>query len=72
MKKSTKKVIRWVGGLALVLFVISGFILTWRFIDQNVIWFFIISGVIVLVFILIGIFTFRKVWKRFKNYFGFK
>jgi membrane protein YdbS with pleckstrin-like domain len=70
MKKSTKRIIKWIGGIALVLFVISGFILTWNFIDQHAIWFFAISGVIVLIFIIIGIYSYRKVIKKFKAYFG--
>lgn len=70
MKKSTKKVIKWIGGIALVLFVISGFILTWNFIEQHSIWFFAISGAVVVIFIIIGFYTARKVWKKFKALFG--
>jgi small-conductance mechanosensitive channel len=72
MKKSTKRIIKWIGGIALVLFVISGFILTWNFISEHVIWFFAISGVIVLIFIIIGFYTAKRVWKKFKAYFGFQ
>ncbi|MFA5724384.1 MAG: hypothetical protein WC979_09080 [Candidatus Pacearchaeota archaeon] len=70
MKNSKKKILKWIGGLALFLFVISGFILTWEFISEHAIWFFIISGIIVFIFVIIGLFTFRKVWRRFKKYWG--
>jgi len=68
MKKKFKKIMGWVGATALIVFLVALGIYVYNFISSNNITILAVSGAVVILFLIIGVLSARKVKKKLKRW----
>lgn len=61
------RIVRIVRSIFLVLFVVSLFSLIWGWISRNAMWVVIITGIVLLIFVVLGILTPNSIKKKLRQ-----
>lgn len=64
MKKQTRKVICRLAWFSLIVFLFSVVYFCYEWITSHILWFLIISGSLVVIFVIIGILSYKTAWKK--------
>jgi len=68
MKRKNKKIIRWIGTTAVVIFLMALGIHIYNFISANNVVILIVSGAVVILFLILGFLSTKGVKRRLKGW----